>query len=123
MIDDDSDPEKVRRLLFCSGKICYELEEKKEELERDDVAIIRLEQLYPFPGKELKDILKKYKLAESHLWVQEEPANAGPMPFMRWKFDMVPLQFISRRESPSPATGFYRQHMSEQKGLLKKAFA
>jgi 2-oxoglutarate dehydrogenase E1 component len=123
VIDDESEPEKVKRVVFCSGKIYYELAEKKNEANREDTAIIRLEQLYPFPIKELNAVLKKYKLAKEHFWVQEEPANAGPMNFIRLKFDKVPLNFVSRRESPSPATGFYKQHVSEQKNLIEKAFA
>lgn len=123
VIDDGSDPEKVKRVLFCSGKIYYDLAEKKKEDKRDDVAIVRMEQLYPFPKRELKEVLKKYKLAKQHFWVQEEPANAGALVHVRLKFDMVPLQFVSRRESPTPATGFYKQHVSEQKALMDKAFS
>ncbi len=123
VIDDQSDPAAVKRILFCSGKIYYDLLARKEKDERTDVAIVRLEQLYPFPKRELQNIVKKYKQAQDYFWVQEEPANAGPLTHIHLKFDLLPLKFVSRRESATPASGFYKHHTVEQNRIIDKAFA
>ncbi len=123
VIDDDSaDPNDVNRILFCSGKIYYELLAKKQEEARKDVAIVRVEQLYPLPQTELEFIVKKYKKAERLIWVQEEPENSGAWSFINRKYKSVPLEVISRDESASPATGYYKTHIAEQQAILSKAF-
>ena len=124
VIDDASaDPDKVRRVLFCSGKIFYELLDYKEKNKRDDVAIVRLEQIYPLPLKQLEGILNRYDKAKEHFWVQEEPENMGPWAFLRRKFKLARTRLISREESASPATGFSKQHEREQQAILEWAFA
>ncbi len=114
---------KVKRVLLTSGKIYYDLLAKKEEDKRKDVAIVRMEQLYPFPEKQLGKILKKYKNAEV-FWVQEEPENMGAWGFIlrHYKFDR-PLRGLSRKASSSPATGFKKVHLKEQKQIIDLAFA
>ncbi len=124
VIDDtDAKPEVVKKVLLCTGKIFYELLEKKEEEKREDVAIVRLEQLYPLPEKALKKMVEKYKNAQKFVWVQEEPENMGALQFLVRKFGSHNLEFIAREESPSPATGFYRQHAVDQKEILDEAFS
>jgi 2-oxoglutarate dehydrogenase E1 component len=121
--DDDVDPKSVKKLLFCSGKIYYDLLEKRENDKIRDTAIIRLEQIYPLPEQGFSEIIKKYQNAEKMTWVQEEPANSGVMPFLKQNFNLAELDFISREASATPATGFFKQHVIEQEEILKDAFS
>lgn len=124
VIDDAYVPVKsVKRVLFCSGKIFYDLLDRQQQEKRKDVAIVRLEQLYPFPQVQLEKILARYNNAHQHYWVQEEPENMGPWPFMLRKFNMVPLIRVSRKESASPATGFAKLHRQEQEEIVNIAFS
>ncbi len=123
VIDDSYvDVKKVKRVLFCSGKIYYDLLEQQENDKRKDVAIIRLEQLYPFPENQLKGIIARYKNADEYFWVQEEPENMGPWGFLRRKFKLVRTRLIARQESPSPATGIHSHHVREQQAIVDHAF-
>ena len=127
VIDDSSvEPGNVTRVLFCSGKIYYELLEYREKHQRYDVAIVRLEQLYPFPGKHLEEVLNRYEAAEQFTWVQEEPENMGAWNFMQRKFQLETsveiLGLVSRRENSAPATGYYKVHVREQQALIEAAF-
>jgi len=81
-----------------------------------------LEQIYPFPYKNIKNIISKYNNAQKFVWVQEEPENFGIMPFLLRKFRTIPLDFIAREESATPATGFFKQYVTEQKEIINKAF-
>ncbi|MFT5165455.1 MAG: 2-oxoglutarate dehydrogenase E1 component [Saprospiraceae bacterium] len=111
---------KIKRALFCSGKIYYDLLTKKEEDKRDDIAIVRVEQLYPIPEKQMANILKKYNSAET-FWVQEESMNMGAWPHMVMNF---PNQFtpVTRKASASPATGYKKIHDVQQADILSRAF-
>jgi 2-oxoglutarate dehydrogenase E1 component len=115
--------DKVKRVLICSGKIYYDLSEEQEKDNREDVAIVRLEQMYPTPYKQLDAIKAKYNKAE-FIWVQEEPENMGPWPFISRIFRKSDFNFdvISRKPSSSPATGFAKQHLAEQAAIVAKAF-
>ena len=104
----------VKRLLFCSGKIYYDLEAYKEQNKVSEVAVIRLEQLYPLPEKQLDAILSKYKNAKEYYWVQEEPENMGPWPYILRKWRSISLKEVTRPENSSPATGYAKQHKAEQ---------
>lgn len=115
---------KIKRVLLCSGKVYFDLLDYQEEHKRKDIAIVRLEQLYPLPETQLQKILDKYPNAD-FMWVQEEPENMGPWRYMHhathgfdWK-----LQVSSRKASASPATGYKEQHKKEQKALVERAFA
>lgn len=122
VIDDTIDAKKVRKVLFCSGKIYYDLLEKREKENITDVAIVRVEQLYPIPEEQLLDILKKYKQKEAY-WVQEEPLNMGAWNFLLGRlYERIKLTPIARKNSASPATGFKKQHGKEQEEILNKAF-
>jgi 2-oxoglutarate dehydrogenase E1 component len=122
VIDDASitDTLKVRKVLLCTGKIYYDLLEKKEQLRRDDIAIVRVEQLYPLPQKQLDAILSKYKNA-TFIWVQEEPYNMGAYSFVKMNWKNVDLFGITRKASASPATGFAKMHVKEQAEIVEKA--
>ena len=114
---------EVKRVLICSGKIYYDLLEQQEKDNRKDVAIVRLEQMYPTPFVQLDKINKKYNKAEIY-WVQEEPENMGPWPFISRIFRKSDFDFevISRKPASSPATGFMKQHLAEQAEIISKAF-
>ena len=112
----------IKKVLLCTGKVYYDLLEKKRNDKRKDVAIVRLEQLYPLPQKQLDALVKKYKGAE-WTWVQEEPQNMGAWQYMYMNFKSVDLNGISRKASASPATGFKKKHDQEQQQIVDKAFA
>lgn len=118
-----AEAKKVTKVIFCNGKIFYELLAKKEELNDKSVAIISLEQLYPFPQRQVKEILAKYKNAKTHLWVQEEPENMGAWSYLLRTFSEVKLKCIARPESASPATGSKKQSEKQQKEILEKTFS
>jgi 2-oxoglutarate dehydrogenase E1 component len=127
--DDPSiDPKKVKRVLLCSGKIYYDIVERRENEDRDDVAIIRIEQLYPLRANEVQQCLAAYARNVDLVWVQEEPWNMGAWYFMRARLPEilgpeVPLRCIARPESASPATGSGASHKLEQQMLLNEVFA
>lgn len=123
LIDDDKikDPTKVRRVLVCSGKIYYDLVERQEKEGKYDVAIVRLEQLFPLPFAQLKAVLNKYRYAQ-HVWVQEEPANMGAWVYMLSCTRDIKWGMISRKASASPASGFQKVHAREQEEIITKAF-
>jgi len=123
VIDDIGvDKSKVKRVLFCSGKVYYDLLNRREENKRNDVAIVRLEQMYPLPVKQLEKVISSFKNCEDWVWVQEEPGNMGALSFMMRNFDLVPLRFIARPDSASPATGSSKRHIQRHNELLDKAF-
>lgn len=121
--DNYAEPKKVKRVLLCTGKIYWDLYEKQQKEERKDVAIIRVEQLHPFPKKQIEAYLSQYKKAEV-IWVQEEPENMGYWTFMLREFPEIGLKnFIARKPSASPATGYLKIHTKEQADLVEQAFA
>jgi len=120
-------PEKVRRILLCSGKFFYHLQARREERGRRDTALLRVEQFYPLSGACLARALEPYRPGTPVFWVQEEPANMGALPYWKCRFgkDLLgrhPLDFVSRPPSASPATGFSSSHKLEQEVLLEQAF-
>ncbi len=125
----DEDPRRpnVEGVLLCGGKIYYELEKERVDRKRQDVAIVRMEQIYPLPLAELKDALASYPDGTPVYWVQEEPENMGAWRFLLARFrdelfDRLPFAGIYRRASSSPATGSASSHRMEQKELLMQAF-
>jgi 2-oxoglutarate dehydrogenase E1 component len=120
--DDNVDREKVLRVVFCTGKIYFDLLERKEHFEARDIALVRIEQLYPFPAKQVEMVLSKYPNAIKWLWVQEEPRNMGAWNFVRDNITSVPLELVSRLPSGSPAVGLNKIHNHEQQEILGKVF-
>ncbi|MBS3914030.1 MAG: 2-oxoglutarate dehydrogenase E1 component [Bacteroidetes bacterium] len=122
LIDDSNVEGKVRKVLFCTGKVYYDLLAKKEEIGAKDIAIVRVEQLYPLPLWMLKNIFEKYAGAE-FCWVQEEPMNQGTwLHLARYDFP-VKVKYIGRKSSASPATGFKKVHDKEQAAIVAEALA
>ena len=122
------DPSTVTTVLFTSGKFYYDLEKKRAKDGRDDVAIIRLEMLHPIPYNRIKDAFALYPNAKDYRWVQEEPANQGPWPFLHeYLPELVPelkdIKRVSRRAQSAPSTGVTKVHAIETKALLDEAFA
>jgi|688.fasta_scaffold00010_20 2-oxoglutarate dehydrogenase E1 component len=121
--------EKTDRVLMCSGKLYYELLERREQAGVNNIAIIRLEQFYPLSEEELLQSLQPYKKGTDLVWVQEEPTNMGAWQFLKVQFGDVladhgfKLRRVSRVESASPSTGSARSHALEQKDLIDEAFA
>ena len=119
----DSKVKKARRVLLCTGKIYYDLLAEQEEGKHNDVAIVRLEQLYPFPKKKVQKVLESYKGAEL-IWVQEEPINMGYWEHLLTREFETFMNFkvIARPMSATPATGFGAVHKKEQENIIKEAF-
>jgi 2-oxoglutarate dehydrogenase E1 component len=111
----------VKKVLFCTGKVYYDLLAKQKVDNRNDVAIVRIEQLYPFPQEQVKAIMKKYHV-KSATWVQEEPANMGAWMYLASFHSDLRLQYVGRPASASPATGFMSVHQREQAKLVEEAF-
>jgi 2-oxoglutarate dehydrogenase complex dehydrogenase (E1) component-like enzyme len=123
----------IRRVLLCSGKVYYDLVNKREEAGRNDVAIIRLEQLYPFPLQRLTDILRRYSEAAELFWVQEEPENMGAWSFVEEQMQSIinpgenggpikrQLRYVGRSLAASPAAGAHKVHHDQQEALVEEA--
>ncbi|MEU3526116.1 multifunctional oxoglutarate decarboxylase/oxoglutarate dehydrogenase thiamine pyrophosphate-binding subunit/dihydrolipoyllysine-residue succinyltransferase subunit [Streptomyces sp. NPDC038707] len=133
--DSTADPAAVRKVVFCAGKVYYDLEAERQKRGATDTAIIRIERLYPLPGDELQAEVNKYPNAEKYLWAQEEPANQGAWPFIALNLidhlDLavgadIPagerLRRISRPHSSSPAVGSAKRHQAEQEQLVREVF-
>ena len=119
---------RVRRILLCSGKVYYELLAGRRERDDDTIAIVRIEQLYPFPGKELEAVFAAYPNARQVCWVQEEPWNMGAWHTMYRRLRRVlpegrELSYVGRAEAASPATGSYKVHQAEERDLVMNALA
>jgi len=119
--DPTADAAKVTKLAFCSGKVYYDIIEKREQLGVDNVAVIRLEQLYPLPVKQLAEVISAYPKAIHFEWVQEEPANMGALNYILNNFPDLKLTFVARPPSGSPATGSSQLHKVQQNLLVEKA--
>jgi 2-oxoglutarate dehydrogenase E1 component len=126
---DQLDPKNVKRLVLCGGKVYYDLYNRRAELEKDDVAIVRIEQLYPFPEEALKEALAPYKHLETAVWCQEEPMNQGAwysmQHHMRHVLNMhdskLHLEGVARPASAAPAVGYISVHAEQQEALVNEA--
>ena len=115
----------VKRVVFCSGKVYYDLLEAQKASDKKEVALVRVEQLYPTPLDQMQAIVAKYKNANSVLWVQEEPENMGAWPYLLRRLRKTSLNMmdvISRKESSSTATGYAKQHATQQAYIMTRAF-
>jgi 2-oxoglutarate dehydrogenase E1 component len=118
----------ITRILMCCGKIYFDLEKERERRQRRNVAILRLEQLYPLADETLEAALRAYRDGTELIWVQEEPENMGAWRFLKIRFGeavlgRLPFKGISREASASPATGSHSSHRKEQEQLIAAAFA
>jgi len=124
LIDDAAvkDAKKIKKVLFCSGKVYFDLLERQQKDGVSDVAIIRLEQIYPLPYKQLDALYQKYKSA-TWFWVQEEPLNMGSASFLQMNLKSINFGIISRQPSASTATGYSKVHGQEQNEIVETAFS
>jgi 2-oxoglutarate dehydrogenase E1 component len=121
-------PEEAHRVLLCGGKVYYDLLQARDDLERDDIAILRLEQYYPLPESQLRAILARYGEGTHVTWVQEEPENMGAWRYLKVRFGEsifgeYPFSGVFRPPSASPATGSSQSHKLEQQDLIDAAFS
>lgn len=130
VIADTVDKAKVDTVVFVSGKLYYELLEEREKTKKENIALVRLEQLYPFPAQQVTEILKSYGKAKTLIWAQEEPKNMGAFQSVYFKFaDVVAkaglklgFEYVGRPERSSPATGSIHRHKIEQAEIVKSIF-
>ena len=122
---------KIRKVILCSGKVYFDLLEAREKLKKDDVVIYRIEQLYPFPVKPLIKEIKVYKKNAKFYWCQEEPKNMGAWfsvrDYIQWTLDYIgannnKISYIGRDTAASPATGYAKRHLSQQKEIIEEVF-
>ncbi|OHB74445.1 MAG: 2-oxoglutarate dehydrogenase E1 component [Planctomycetes bacterium RBG_16_55_9] len=125
VLDDSCEPDQIERVLLCSGKVYYDLLAQREALDKADAALIRIEQLYPFPDEALGACLARYPRNREVTWVQEEPRNYGAWAYMHERFaryfPKIKLRYLGRDESPSSETGSHKQYQAEQKKLVEDA--
>jgi 2-oxoglutarate dehydrogenase E1 component len=121
---DDTDVEitNIKTLVFTTGKIYYDLNNIRKENKRNDIALVRVEQLYPFPAKQVEGLIKKYKNAKRKIWAQDEPINMGAWPYVSRSFPEFELEPAARRESASPAGGLMEQHNRRFKRIAEQIF-
>jgi 2-oxoglutarate dehydrogenase E1 component len=127
VLDDTVEASQVRRIVFCTGKVYYDLVAHRETTEANDVAIVRVEQLYPLPVPEIHETLARYPQTAQLRWVQEEPANQGAWPFIAMNLPAHltgrPLSVVSRPASSAPAVGSHSVHDYEQQLVIEQTFA
>ncbi|MCG6893359.1 MAG: 2-oxoglutarate dehydrogenase E1 component [Desulfobacteraceae bacterium] len=124
VLPDGQAPENPKRVLLCSGKIFYELLQRREEVEEKETAIVRVEQFYPFPETQLEETLSTFSKVKEWAWVQEEPENMGAWRFMRPRLEDLlqsRLSYVGRPAAASPATGFPVKYKQQQKSILETA--
>jgi 2-oxoglutarate dehydrogenase E1 component len=127
-VDESINPTAVKRVLACSGKVYYDLVHGRKERGLDNVAIVRVEQLYPFPHKAFETELRKYSKATEVIWVQDEPQNQGPWFYVQHHLyenmsEGQKLAYAGRPASASPAVGYLSKHQEQQKALVEQALA
>ncbi len=125
ILDDSMPPKKPRRLVLCCGKLYYDLSEFRSAQGVQDIALVRIEQLYPLKNKLMLEIAGRYKGIDEIVWAQEEPKNRGAWPFIRpwlqYLFPEIPLHYIGRGYAASPATGSLLRHQKEQENIVESA--
>ena len=127
VIDDPAQPspKDVKRVVFCAGKVYFDLAKERDEQAIDDIALLRVEQLYPFPREEVQAMIEQYGEADEIIWCQEEPMNQGAWFQIRHHFQACTngksLKYVGRDGSASPAVGYYQVHLEQQKKLVSQA--
>ena len=122
-IDDNSvDKSKVKTVVFCTGKFYYDIVAEREKLERNDVALVRIEQLFPLPTEQLKAIIASYPNADDYVWAQEEPKNMGAYSYMLVNFDLVPWRLASLKNYAAPASGSHTRDRRRHADAIRMVF-
>ena len=123
---------KIEKVIMCSGKIYFDLVEAREKIKNDNVYIVRIEQLYPFPVKTLAQELKRFRKKAKFYWCQEEPQNMGAWNsarnYIQWTLDHIKAEnrdvnYIGRKPAASPATGYLKKHLAQQKEIIEKVLS
>ena len=122
VIDDHINPSKVKKLVFCTGKFYYDLLAEREKLEREDVALVRIEQLFPLHLKKLQQVIDSYPNIENYVWAQEEPKNMGAWSFMLQRLDLVKLEVAARDFAAAPAPGSGTRDKRRQQRVIDSVF-
>ena len=123
MIGDTLDPSRVRKVVFCTGKVYYDLAAARDAKKIEDVALVRIEELYPFPEQAVQNVLARYNASAELMWCQEEPRNMGAWRFMYGYFKGLGrvIHYAGRVKNASPAVGSAKRHAEEQKRLIEDA--
>ena len=124
ILDDANNKKTSQRIIFCSGKICYELLQRRQDLKAHDIGLVRLEQFYPFPEQRLEEVIHRYDRAKEWLWVQEEPENMGGWSFVRSRIASLVqkhIKYVGREAAASPATGFRNLYLRQQAAIVDEA--
>ena len=123
---------KIKKVVLCTGKVYFDLVEAREKIKQDEVFLIRIEQLYPFPVKTLANVLKRFKKNAKFYWFQEEPQNMGAWNtarnYIEWTLDHInaknsKVTYVGRQAAASPATGYLKKHLAQQKEILEKVLS
>ena len=123
---------KIKKVVICSGKIYFDLLEAREKIKNKEVFFIRIEQLYPFPVKTLARELKRFKKNSKFYWCQEEPQNMGAWNsaknYVQWSLDYIKaenrqVEYIGRKPAASPASGYLKKHLAQQKEIIEKVLS
>ena len=123
LIDDEIvDAAKVKEVIFCSGKLYYELLAKREELEANEIALVRIEQMYPVPYNDIDAVYAKYVNAKRFVWAQEEPENMGALSFFLRKLRDYDIEWVARKTSASPASGSPQRDAKKQEAVINTVF-
>jgi len=123
VIDDTLDPKNVKKLVFCMGKFYYDLLEERENLERDDIALVRIEQLFPLHLEKIQKVIDRYPNATEYIWAQEEPRNMGAWSFMLERLELVRLNVCSRKYYAVPAAGSSTRFKKRHKAVIDSVFS
>ena len=123
VIDDTLDPKNVKKLVFCMGKFYYDLLEERENLERDDVALVRIEQLFPLHLEKIQKVIDRYPNVTEYIWAQEEPRNMGAWSFMLERLELVRLNVRSRKYYAVPAAGSSTRFKKRHKAVIDSVFS
>ncbi len=122
VIDDTIDTSKVKKMVFCTGKFYYDLLVEREQLVREDIALVRIEQLFPLHNEQIKIIMDKYPNVERYVWAQEEPKNMGAWSYMLERFELARLECASRDYRSAPAAGSSARYKRRHQEVLDKVF-
>ena len=116
-------PEEVTTLVFCSGRFYYDLLAEREKLGRNDVALVRIEQLFPLPVEQLKEVIARYPKVTDYVWAQEDPKNMGAYGYMLMNFDLVPWRLAAMNAYSAPAPGSPKRHKARHQEAIDKVFS
>ena len=122
VIDDTLNPKGVKKMVFCMGKFYYDLLAEREELQREDIALIRIEQLFPLHKEKIQAVIDRYPNVEEYVWAQEEPRNMGAWSYMLQRFELKNLTVRSRNYYAVPAAGSSARFKKRHRGVIDSVF-